>query len=456
MAKQYEGKIEKIDDYRWRLPRAESAGMNTDGILYADEVLFEELREDAALWQIANVACMPGIVGPALAMPDCHYGYGFPIGGVAAFDTDEGVISPGGVGYDINCGVRLLRTDLEHADVEGRLEKVADQIFSAVPAGVGKKGRISMNRSQLDEVFVKGAQAAVERGYGRPEDLAATEERGCLPGADPAGLSARAVKRARPQLATLGSGNHFIEIQVVDQVYDEQVASAFGIEGPGQVTVMIHTGSRGFGHQVCDDALDVMQKAVRKYNIELPDKQLACAPIGSPEGQRYYGHMACAANYAWANRQAITHSVREAFSKAFGQGDEKLGLEQIWDVAHNIAKFEEHRVNGGSKRLCVHRKGATRAFVCLGNTGRSVSRCWYPVIWARPRICWSARRRLWRRPGVRPATGRGGRCRGRRRARPSRASRSSGNWRLRALSSAPPAERRLPRRCPRRTRMWTR
>jgi len=362
MAKEYQGTIEQIDDYRWRLPRAESAGMNTDGILYADEVLFEELRDDAALWQIANVACMPGIVGAALAMPDCHYGYGFPIGGVAAFDCDEGVISPGGVGYDINCGVRLLRTDLERADVKGRLEKVADQIFSAVPAGVGKKGRISMSHSQLEEVFVKGAQAAVERGYGRPEDLEATEERGCLPGADPAGLSDRAVKRARPQLATLGSGNHFIEIQAVEQIYDKQVASAFGIEAPGQVTVMIHTGSRGFGHQVCDDALDVMQKAVRKYNIELPDKQLACAPIGSSEGQRYYGHMACAANYAWANRQAITHRVREAFSKAFGQGDEKLGLEQIWDVAHNIAKFEEHRVNGGSKRLCVHRKGATRAF----------------------------------------------------------------------------------------------
>ena len=362
MAKQYQGKIEQIDGYRWRLPRAESAGMNTDGILYADEVLFEELKEDAALWQIANVACMPGIVGPALAMPDCHYGYGFPIGGVAAFDSDEGVISPGGVGYDINCGVRLLRTDLERADLVGRLEAVADAIFSTVPAGVGKGGRIGMSHGQLEEVFVKGAKAVVERGYGRAEDLEATEERGCLPGADPSGLSKRALSRALPQLATLGSGNHFIEIQAVDQIYDQHIAAVFGIEAVGQVTVMIHTGSRGFGHQVCDDALDVMQKAVRKYNIELPDKQLACAPIDSSEGQRYYGHMACAANYAWANRQAITHWVREAFCKALGQGEEKLGLNQVWDVAHNIAKFEEHRVNGGSKRLCVHRKGATRAF----------------------------------------------------------------------------------------------
>jgi len=362
MAKRYEGPIEQVDDYRWRLPRMASAGMHTDGIVYADQVLFEDLKNDAALWQVANVACMPGIVGPSMAMPDCHYGYGFPIGGVAAFDAAEGVISPGGVGYDINCGVRLLRTNLERADLGGRLAQLVDRIFTTVPAGVGEKGKIKMKGRELEEVFVQGAQAVVRWGLGRPEDIEATEERGSLPGADPAGLSDRAVKRAQPQLATLGSGNHFIEIQIVDEVYDPEVAGVFGLGAPGQVTVMIHTGSRGFGHQVCDDALDVMQAAVRKYNIELPDRQLACAPVDSPEGRRYYGHMACAANYAWANRQAITDSVREAFSKALGQGDEKLGLELVWDVAHNIAKFEEHPVNGQSKRLCVHRKGATRAF----------------------------------------------------------------------------------------------
>ncbi len=362
MAKQYEGPIERVDDYRWRLPQVASKQMRTEGIVYADEVLFESLRDDAALWQVANVACMPGIVGASMAMPDCHYGYGFPIGGVAAFDGDEGVISPGGVGYDINCGVRLLRTNLVRGDLGSRLAQVVDQIFATVPAGVGKKGQLRMSERELEEVFVKGAQAVVNRGMGRAEDIEATEERGALPGADSTGLSDRAVQRARPQLGTLGSGNHFIEIQQVDEIYETETARVMGIEALGQITVMIHTGSRGFGYQVCDDALDVMQGAVRKYNIELPDRQLACAPVGSPEGQRYYAHMACAANYAWANRQAITHWVREAFSQVFRQGDEKLGLELVWDVAHNIAKFEEHPVNGKSKRLCVHRKGATRAF----------------------------------------------------------------------------------------------
>jgi len=452
MAKQYQGKIEKLDDYRWRLPRAESAGMNTDGILYADEVLFEELREDAALWQIANVACMPGIVGPALAMPDCHYGYGFPIGGVAAFDSDEGVISPGGVGYDINCGVRLLRTDLERADLAGRLEAVADAIFSTVPAGVGKEGRIGMSHGQLEEVFVNGARAVIGRGYGRPEDLAATEERGCLPGADPAGLSKRALSRALPQLATLGSGNHFIEIQVIDRIYDEQVASAFGIDAPGQVTVMIHTGSRGFGHQVCDDALDVMQKAVRKYNIELPDKQLACAPIDSPEGQQYYQNMACAANYAWANRQAITHWVREAFGKALGQGEEQLGLDQIWDVAHNIAKFEEHRVNGGSKRLCVHRKGATRAFgPGHPDVPQQYRQVGQPVLV--PGDMGTASYLLVGTEAAMEQTW-GSTCHGAGRQMSRTAARKSKPGERRALSSAPPAERPSPRRCQRHTRMW--
>ncbi len=360
MAKKYEGKIKKIDDYRWRL--LQSGCMRSDGIVYADETLFADLKDDPALWQIANVACMPGIMGCSLAMPDCHYGYGFPIGGVAAFDAEHGVISPGGVGYDINCGVRLLRTNLMQDEVKPRLAGLIDRIFSNVPCGVGKKGKLRMSDAQLDQVVVQGVGWAVSNGYGVPDDWEGTEDHGCLIGADPAGLSDRARQRARPQLGTLGSGNHFIEIQAVDAIYDPPAAEALGITQTGQVTVMIHTGSRGFGHQVCDDALDVMQQAVRKYDIDLPDRQLACAPVNSREGQRYFAHMACAANYAWVNRQMITHWIREAFERVLRQGTEKLGLELVGDVAHNIAKFEEHPVNGQTKRLCVHRKGATRSF----------------------------------------------------------------------------------------------
>ena len=359
MASKYEGSVEKLDDYRWRLPRRRS--MHTDGVVYADETLFADLKDDPALWQIANVACMPGIVGCSLAMPDCHYGYGFPIGGVAAFDVEQGVISPGGVGYDINCGVRLLRTNLTADEVKPRLSQLLDRIFSSVPAGVGEKGQIRVTDAELDKVLVQGVGWAVGNGYGVPDDWEGTEDHGCLIGADPAGLSDRARKRGRPQLGTLGSGNHFIEIQAVDTIYDPSAAEALGITEQGQVAVMIHTGSRGFGHQVCDDALDVMQQAVRKYDLELPDKQLACAPVNSPEGQRYFAHMACAANYAWANRQVITHWVRDAFERVCRQGTAQLGLELVGDVAHNIAKFEEHPVAGRSRRLCVHRKGATRS-----------------------------------------------------------------------------------------------
>ncbi len=362
MANKYEGAIEKLSDYQWRLPRDTTRGMLTDGIVYADEVLFRDLRDDAALWQVANVACMLGIVGASMAMPDCHYGYGFPIGGVAAFDVEEGVISPGGVGYDINCGVRLLRTNLTEEDVRPRIKQLADQIFRDVPAGVGGKGDIDLSDKQLDEVLVKGAGWAVGQGYGTQDDLDATEAGGCLPGADPLGLSDRARKRGRPQLATLGSGNHFLELQVVDEISSPGAAEVMGLTEPGQVTVMIHCGSRGFGHQVCDDAIEVMQHAVAKYGISLPDRQLACAPIRSVEGEQYYAHMACAANYAWANRQAITHNVCGAFERVFGQGRHKLGLVMVWDVAHNIAKFERHEVAGAVQELCVHRKGATRAF----------------------------------------------------------------------------------------------
>lgn len=337
-------------------------GMRTDAVIYADESLFSQLRNDPALWQAANVACLPGIVGPSMAMPDCHYGYGFPIGGVAAFDVDEGVISPGGVGYDINCGVRLMRTALDRDSIAPHLEELANQIFRDVPSGVGESGGIPLSERDLDEVLVKGAAWVVARGLGTAEDLDCTEERGCMEGADPAAVSDRARKRGRPQLATLGAGNHFLEIQAVDAIYDPAAASALGIDEVGQVVVMIHCGSRGLGHQVCDDAIEIMQRAVRQYGIELPDRQLACVPVQSPEGQRYFAAMAAAANYAWANRQAIMHRVREAFSRVLRTGPGKLGLDLIWDVAHNIAKFETHEVDGRARRLCVHRKGATRGF----------------------------------------------------------------------------------------------
>ena len=355
--------IERLDEYRWRLPRDPARGMRADGLVYADEELFPSIRSDGALEQVANVACLPGIVGASLAMPDAHYGYGFCIGGVAAFDVQEGVISPGGVGYDINCGVRMLRTDLTEAEVRPRLGKLPDRLFSSVPSGVGaEKGMTRLTPRDLEEVLVQGSAWVVRRGMGVPEDLERTEERGCLAGADSAGLSARARERGLPQLSTLGSGNHFLEVQVVDAVYDRATAAAFGLHEPGQITVMIHCGSRGFGHQVCDDALEVMQQATRQYGIDLPDRQLACAPVTSPEGRRYFAHMACAANYAWANRQAIMHRVREVFEEVFEQSWERLGLDLVWDVAHNIAKFEAHPVEGALRELCVHRKGATRAF----------------------------------------------------------------------------------------------
>ena len=362
MARQFEGKLERLDDYRWRVRRGHVECMRTDGILYADEELVKDLRTDPAVNQVANVACLPGIVGNSLAMPDCHYGYGFPIGGVAATDLADGVISPGGVGYDINCGVRLLRTGLEVAEVRDGLEALCDRIFQAVPAGVGGKGPLRLSEKQLEQALVRGARWAVSEGYGTQYDLEVTEERGELSGADPSALSERALKRGRPQLGTLGSGNHFLEVQRVDRIYEPEAAARMGIEREDQVTVMIHTGSRGLGYQVCDDSLPPMQRAAEKYGIELPDRQLACAPVQSPEGERYFSAMACAANYGWCNRQVITHRVREAFEQVFGMGAERLGLQLVYDVAHNVAKFEEHEVEGRTRTLCVHRKGATRAF----------------------------------------------------------------------------------------------
>ncbi len=356
------GNIKKVDDFRWLIPKSYKHGMLTDGMIYATEELMEAIREDEAMEQVANVAFLPGIVGRSMAMPDIHWGYGFPIGGVAATLADSGVVSPGGVGFDINCGVRLLRTDLTEKDVRPVIDTLVNHIFAAVPSGVGSEGKIRVSSTELARVMKKGAKWMVEQGIGWAEDIEATEQSGELSWADPSMVSDKAVKRGQPQLGTLGAGNHFIEVQIVEEIFDAETARAFGITEPGQITVMIHTGSRGFGHQVCDDSLLDMQRAIKKYDINVPDKQLACAPVNSPEGKKYMAAMACAANYAWANRQAIAHWVREAFEKTFGLGAHKLGMSQIYDVAHNIAKIEEHIVDGEKKKLCVHRKGATRAF----------------------------------------------------------------------------------------------
>ncbi|MCX6377610.1 MAG: RtcB family protein [Armatimonadetes bacterium] len=362
MGEKWTGPLEKAGVDRWLIPKSYKPGMLTDGLIFANEKLLESIREDQAPEQVANVAFLPGILGKSMAMPDIHWGYGFPIGGVAAMSFENGVISPGGVGYDINCGVRMLRTDLEREEVEPKMQDLVNALFYTIPSGVGSEGKIRVNDPQLREVMRKGGKWAVEQGFGWEEDIEVTEERGQLPMADPSAVSAKAMKRGLPQIGTLGSGNHFLEIQVVDEIYDVGAAEVFGVDHVGQITVMIHSGSRGFGYQICDDYLIVMQEAMRKYEIHLPDRQLACAPIQSPEGQRYLAAMACAANYAWANRQAMAHWTREAFSKVMGIGPHKLGMRQIYDVAHNIAKVEEHEIDGERKKVVVHRKGATRAF----------------------------------------------------------------------------------------------
>jgi|UniRef100_A0A7V3UZD0 tRNA-splicing ligase RtcB len=358
----WNGPLEKIDETRFRIPKEYKPEMRVDGIIYADEGLLESVKADMAPEQVANVATLPGIVGYSLAMPDIHWGYGFAIGGVAAFTVSNGIISPGGVGYDINCGVRLLRTNLERKDLKPELlEKLVRAIFHNVPSGVGSKGKIRISRDTVAQVLSRGARWAVEQGYGTPDDLEYTEEHGEMAGADLTGVSAWALERGMPQLGTLGAGNHFLEIQEVVEVYDPKAAAGLDIQ-LGQITVMIHTGSRGLGYQICDDNVKSMIAAARKYGIQLVDRQLACAPLNSEEGRRYFGAMVAAANYAWANRQAITHWVREAFATVLGLPPEKLGMSLIYDVAHNIAKIEEHEINGRKVQLCVHRKGATRAF----------------------------------------------------------------------------------------------
>ncbi|WP_400203343.1 RtcB family protein [Candidatus Methanomassiliicoccus intestinalis] len=357
----YEGPLEKIDDFRWKIPRGYKSGMNTDAVIYSGGEMLQALREDDAPEQAANVSCLPGIVGNSLAMPDIHWGYGFPIGGVAAMDADEGVISPGGIGFDINCGVRLVRTDLEIADVQPHIKELISALFKNVPSGVGSEGLINLTKSQIDEVLLEGGEWAVRNGYGWDEDLLVTEEEGRMKNADPSKVSDKSRKRGIPQLGSLGSGNHFLEVDYVEDIFDEDAAKAFGLR-KGQITVTVHCGSRGCGHQIATDYLQVMERNVKQVGLQLPDRQLACAPVNSKDGENYFKAMACGANYAWANRQMILHWIRESFEECFKRDAENMGMHQVYDVAHNIAKLEEHNVDGQRRKVYVHRKGATRAF----------------------------------------------------------------------------------------------
>jgi tRNA-splicing ligase RtcB len=371
----------RVDKYIWELPKDFRGDMRVPARLFGDAELFGAAFRDRTVEQLINTATLPGIVKYAMAMPDFHQGYGFPIGGVAAMRRDTGVISPGGVGYDINCGVRLLGTYLEQEEVAPHVRDLIATLYQSCPSGVGGKGRVRVSQRELNELVTQGAKWALKRGLARQEDLDHTEEQGCLAGADPSALSARAKERGRPQVGSLGGGNHFLEIDVVEEVYDPEVAEPFGL-WESQVVVQIHCGSRGFGHQVCDDYVKGLQPAVKKYGLRLPARQLVCAPIDSPEGRAYYGAMACAVNYAFVNRQVLAMGVREAFERVLAGKVKDFDLFQVYDVAHNIAKFEEHLVDL-----------ATGA--CRPTTAMWASRCWCPARWARPPTCWWAPRRHW-------------------------------------------------------------
>jgi tRNA-splicing ligase RtcB len=353
--------IERIGPFLWRIPPDARPGMRVPALVVADDALMTAIQSDASLEQIANGATLPGIVKAAMAMPDIHQGYGLPVGGVVATDARSGVVSPGAIGFDINCGVRLLKTSLRADDIAGKMEPLVDALYQAIPTGVGSKGSLMLDPRALDGVLAGGARWAVEQGYGVAEDLGRIESEGSLPAAAPASVSAHARERGKRQLGSLGSGNHFLEVQTVETVYDPQAAGALGLS-EGLVTVMIHTGSRGLGHQVCTDYLDITGKALRRYGITVPDRQLACAPVDSEEARAYLGAMRAAANFAFANRQVLAHWTREVFARTLGVAPGDLGMSAVYDVAHNIAKEEEHEVDGARRRLIVHRKGATRAF----------------------------------------------------------------------------------------------
>ncbi len=357
--------IVQVTETVWELPVTFRPGMRVPARIIASRRLLEEMDE-AVFEQVANVTTLPGIVGRAYCMPDGHSGYGFPIGGVAATDPAQGgVISPGGIGFDINCGMRLMRTELTYEEVQPKIQELVDALFQFVPSGVGSRGALKVSRREFAEIVEQGARWCVQKGYGRPEDLELTEEGGCLEGADAGAVSEKAVERGLNQVGTLGSGNHYLEVQVLrpEHVYDPELAAVFGLDLPNQIVVMFHCGSRGFGHQVATDYLQEFLSVMdRKYGIRVPDRELACAPLESPEGRRYFAAMKGAVNMAFANRQIILHHVRRAFEKVFRRSEEQLGLDMVYDISHNTAKLESHVVDGRSRELLVHRKGATRAF----------------------------------------------------------------------------------------------
>lgn len=363
MAKQgFTGPLERVDECCWRIPKSYKPGMHVDGLIFADERLLPAIKNDQAPEQVANVAFLPGIQHASLAMPDIHWGYGFCIGGVCATDPDQGgVISPGGVGYDINCGVRLVRSNLFFKEVKPHLRPLVEELFRTIPTGAGRSGHYRFDKKELRTLMAQGSRYLTGRGFATAGDVERTEAEGRLDGAEPDKVSDFALSRGTEQCGTLGSGNHFLEVQVVDEVFDEAAAAVLGLE-KDQVCVMIHSGSRGLGYQVCDDALAMLRGVPEKYGIALPDRQLACAPVDSPEGRHYLGAMRAAANFAWCNRQLLMHQTREVFARVFGRSWEKLQMSLLYDVCHNIAKFEEHTVGGRRRRLWVHRKGATRAF----------------------------------------------------------------------------------------------
>ena len=373
----YDGPLNQESDFTYRIPKDSNLHMRADGLVYANASLLPHILEDEALQQVVNVASLPGIVGDSMAMPDIHWGYGFPIGGVAATDIEEGVISPGGVGYDINCGVRMLRTELKYDDVKDRLEHLAEAMYRNIPSGLGSKGKVRVTAEKLDEVLEQGAIWTVENGFGTKEDLEHLEEGGNFRGADASLVSKRAKKRGMPQLGSLGAGNHFLEIQRVADIFDRDASDAYGVKDRDDIVVMIHTGSRGCGYQICQDQIDALSRNFRKegryyvsdrFDIRLPDRQLVCAPLSSREGDNYFKAMKCAANYAWANRQMITHWVRESFREILGKDFGDLDMDVIYDVAHNIAKKETYDVDGEKREVMVHRKGATRS-LGPGNPG---------------------------------------------------------------------------------------
>jgi tRNA-splicing ligase RtcB len=352
-------KLEKMDDNRWLLPQ--TGGMRVPGIIYANEKIYDLLKNDESAKQVANVAHLPGIVNYSLAMPDVHWGYGFPIGGVAAFDLDTGIVSPGGVGYDINCGCRLMATDLTLTDIKDKIEDLTLALYQRIPSGVGTTGYVKLSGKNSKKVLEDGARWAIQAGFGSVQDLETTEDGGCMSGADPEQVSARAIERGKQQLGTLGSGNHFLEIEVVQEIFDEKAAQAFGLR-KGQIVVMIHSGSRGLGYQICDDYLALMVKHQAETGIALPDRQLACTYLASGRGSNYLAAMACGANYAWANRQILMHLTREVMEKTLHVAPRELGMHLVYDICHNIAKIESFTIAGVEKQLCVHRKGATRAY----------------------------------------------------------------------------------------------